>query len=68
MEEDESDSPTVGLDSVFITAIIESVGGGVAFVDLPGTYLSADMDYTEEVIIVLRGPLANPMALTAPKV
>ena len=69
MEKDKSVSPTVGLDSVFTTAIIESVEGrDVAVVDLHGAYLSANMNNDKEVCMVLRGPLANLMALTTPKV
>ena len=54
MEKDESASPTVGLDSVFITATIEAAEGkDVAVVDVPGAYLSADMDGNKEVLMVL---------------
>ena len=37
----------------------------MAVVDLPGAYLSASMDNKEEVIMVLRGDLAELMALAA---
>ena len=40
----------------------------VAIVDLPGIYLSTDMDYDEEVFMVLRGPLVDLMTLTVPEV
>ena len=53
MEKDESTSPIVGIDSVFIFATIEAAKGrDVAVVDLPGSYLSANMNIEEEVRIV----------------
>ena len=39
----------------------------VAVINLSGAYLSADMD-DEEAVLVLRGPLAELMALTEPQV
>ena len=69
MDNDESASPTIGLDSVFITATTKAAEeGDVAVVDLPGAYLSTDMDNEEEVPMVLRAPLADLMALTTAKV
>ena len=69
MEKDESASTTVAMDSVFITASMEAAEGrNVDVVDLPDVYLSADMDNEEEVLVVIRGPLAKLMALTAPQV
>ena len=69
MEKDELASPIVAMDSVFITTTIEAVKNrDIAVVVLPGAYLSADMDDKEEVLMVLRGPLANLMALIAPQV
>ena len=69
MEKDKSASPTVAMDSVFITATIEAAENhNVVVVDLPNAYLSADMEHEEEVLVVLRGPLAELMALTAPQV
>jgi hypothetical protein len=47
-------SPTVALESVLITATIEAFEKReVAIVDVPGAYLTADMD--EEVFMCLRG-------------
>jgi hypothetical protein len=47
-------SPTVTLESVFITATIDAFEGRyVTIVDVPGAFLSADMD--EEVIMTIRG-------------
>jgi hypothetical protein len=59
--------PTVSLESVLITSTIEAYEGReVAVVDIPGAYLSADMD--EEVIMLLRGMLAELMVKTAPNI
>ena len=47
---------------------IEAVEGrDAAIVDLPDAYLSTEMDNEEEVLMVLRGPLVNLMALIAPE-
>jgi hypothetical protein len=54
---------------VFITATIEAAENRrTAAVDLPGAYLSADMNNEEEVFMVMRGDLAEMMALAAPEV
>jgi hypothetical protein len=59
--------PTVSLESVWITSTIEAFEGReVAVVDIPDAYLSADMD--EEVIMMLRGRLAELMVKTAPNI
>ena len=56
-------------DSVFITAALESTERWrTCVVDLSGAYLSADMDDEEEVLVVLRGNLAELMALAVPEV
>ena len=34
---------------------------------LPGTYMSANMEDKEEVLVIFRGSLAELMTLTAPK-
>jgi hypothetical protein len=60
-------SPTVSLEYVIITSTIEAYKGReVAVVDIPGAYLSADMD--EEKIMLLRGRLAELMVKTAPNI
>jgi hypothetical protein len=60
-------SPTVSLKSVLITSTIEAYEGReVAVMDIPGAYLSADMD--DEVIMLLRGRLAELMVKTAPNI
>ncbi|KAL7545710.1 hypothetical protein ACHAWF_009061 [Thalassiosira exigua] len=66
---EEAASPTVALDSVFLTAAIDAhEGRDVAVVDLPGAYLSVSLDETDTVDMVLRGTMAELMALTAPQV
>ena len=66
MEKGESVSHTVGLDYVFVTATIKVADErDVAITDLLSTYLSANMDNEEEVLMVIRPPLAYPMVLTA---
>ena len=61
---EETASPTVTLDSVFITSAMEAhEERDTAVVDLPGAYLSADLDSNDTVIMVLRGHLAELMAL-----
>jgi hypothetical protein len=60
-------SPTVALKSVLITATIDAFDKReVSIIDVPGAYLTADMD--EEVFMCLRGKLAELMVKTAPKI
>ena len=62
MRKDKTTSPTVCTDSVFITAAIEAAENRcIEVVDLTGAYLSADMDNEEEVLMVMRGDLAEMM-------
>ena len=69
MRKEETTSPTVSTDSVFVTAVLESMERRcTCVIDLPGDYLSADMDDKEEVLMVLRDNLAELMALAAPEV
>jgi hypothetical protein len=66
-EPGDATSPTVTLESVLITSIIEAFEGReVTVVDIPGACLIADMD--EEVIMLLRGRLAELMVKTAPNI
>ena len=59
-------SPTVATDSLMITAAIDAVElRDVVTLDIPGAFLHADLD--EEVIMVLRGELAELMAKVEPK-
>jgi hypothetical protein len=54
----------VSLESVLITSTIDAFEGrDVAIVDVPGAFLMADMD--EEVIMCIRGRLAELMVKTA---
>jgi hypothetical protein len=58
-------SPTVSVDSVFLTALIEAQEErDVACFDIPGAFLHAETD--EHVIMVLRGQLAELMVLVEP--
>jgi hypothetical protein len=63
----EATSPTVALESVLITATIYAFErNDVTIVDVPGSFLTADMD--EEVIMCLRGRLVELMVKTAPNI
>jgi hypothetical protein len=60
-------STTVSLESVLITVTIDAFEHrDVVIVDVPGAYLTADMD--EEVFMCLRGRLTELMVKTAPKI
>ena len=68
---EETASPTVNTNSVILTVAIEAKERrDVAVLDLPGAYLSVDMDEMgeEHVHMVLRGRMAELMAMTAPAV
>jgi hypothetical protein len=59
--------PTVSLEAVLITATIDAYEErDVAIIDVPGAFLSADMD--EEVIMTIRGRLAELMVKAAPNI
>jgi hypothetical protein len=58
-------SPTVSFEAVLITYTIDAFEGRyVAIVDVPGAFLTADMD--EEVYMCIRGLLAELMVQTSP--
>jgi hypothetical protein len=60
-------SPTVALESVFITETIDDFEKReVAIVDVSSAYLTVDMD--EEVFMCLRGKLAELMVKKAPEI
>jgi hypothetical protein len=60
-------SVTIALESVIITSTIDDFEGReVAGVDVPSALLSANMD--EEVIMLLRGKLAELMVKTVPNI
>ena len=55
-------SPTVSIEAFMLTATIDTLEGrDVAVVDIPGEYLSADMD--DEVHVVFRGTLADMIVM-----
>jgi hypothetical protein len=59
--------PTLSLEAVLITSTIDAYEErDVAIVDTPGAFLSADMD--EEVIMTIRGRLAELMVKAAPNI
>ena len=61
----ETTSPTVATESVFITAVINAhEGRDVACFDIPGAFLHAESD--EDITMVLKGRLAELMVQVAP--
>ena len=63
-------SPTVANDSVFLTAAIAAFEGRkVGTTDIPCAFPQVTLpDEDDEVLMTLRGPLAELMALSAPEV
>jgi hypothetical protein len=60
-------SPNVALESVLITATIDAFEGrDVTIVDVPGAFISADMD--EEFIMTIHRRLAKIMVKAAPNI
>jgi hypothetical protein len=60
-------SPTASLGSILITSAINALEGReVSVVDIPGAYLSVDMD--EEGIMLLPGRLTELMVKPAPNI
>jgi hypothetical protein len=61
----ETTSPTISTESVFLTSIIEAhEGQDVPCYDIPGTFLHADSDI--DITMVLKGRLAELMVQAAP--
>jgi len=61
----ESTSPTVATESVFITAVVDAhEERDVACYDIPGAFLHADSD--EDITMILKGRLAELMVQVAP--
>ena len=59
-------SPTVSLEALLLTCVVDAAEGrDVAITDIPGAYLSADMD--KIVNLKLEGSLAEIMAQIAPE-
>ena len=51
-------SPTVSTEAVLISAVIDAYEEhDVAVVDIPGAYLSADMD--DDVLMIFRGTMVD---------
>jgi hypothetical protein len=62
---EDATSPTVATESIFLTALIEALEGrDVACFDIPGAFLHAESD--EEVIMMLKGRLAELMVMVDP--
>jgi hypothetical protein len=62
---DDAMSPTVSLEAVLITPTIDAFEGrDVAIVDVPGAFLTVDMNGV--VFMCPRGPLAELMVKTTP--
>eukprot|EP00957_Ditylum_brightwellii_P149369 11376113-Ditylum_brightwellii.AAC.1 len=60
-------SPNVSHEAVMITSVIDAKeGSDMSITDIPGAYLSADMD--DKVIMVMEGQLAELMVQTAPEI
>jgi hypothetical protein len=61
----QSTSPTMATESVFITAVIDAhKGQDMACFDIPGAFLHANSD--EDITMVLKGRLAELMVQVAP--
>ena len=66
---DDTMSCTVCLDSIFITGVIEAiVNRDIAVIDILGTFLHADLEGKDQVLMVIEGRLAKMMAITDPKI
>ena len=65
IEPKDATSPTVSIEAFMLTATIDTLEGrDVTAVDIPGAYLSADMD--NEVHLVFRGTLSEMMVAVDP--
>jgi hypothetical protein len=65
--EEDAASPTVSIESLFITCAIEaSEGRDLAVIDLPGAFLHADCD--DHVVMRFQGRLAELMVIAAPQI
>ena len=67
ISKDDASSPTVANESVFITSVITANEKRfVRCYDVPGAFLHAEFD--ENVLMVLRGELAEIMVHIAPQI
>ena len=57
-------SPIVCLDSIFIAGVIEAIENwDVAIIDIPGTFLHADLEDDDQVLMVMEGRFAELMKI-----
>ena len=64
---EEVSSPTVVIDPVFLTSIVDAEQGrDVAVVDIPGAYMHADID--EHIIVRLDQTMAKVLEIIDPKI
>ena len=69
MDKDEAASPTVLLESVLLTCVIDAKENReVAVVDIPNAFVQTDMDGEQRVIMKMRGKLAELLVKVAPEV
>ena len=65
IEPKDATSPTVSIEAVMLAATIDKLEGrDVEVVDIPGAYLSTDLD--DEVHVVFRGTLSEMMVMAYP--
>jgi hypothetical protein len=66
IKKEDASSPTVSLEAIMLTMAIEAAEGReVACIDIPGAFLHTDID--EDVVMQLRGKLAELMVQVDPK-
>ena len=69
MDKDEAASPTVLLESILLTCVIDAKENcKVAVVDIPNAFVQTDMDGEQRVIMKMRGKLAELLVKVAPEV
>ncbi|MEL7196301.1 MAG: reverse transcriptase domain-containing protein [Bacteroidota bacterium] len=65
---EETASPTVSTEAVFLTGVLEAAEGRhVAVMDVPGAFMQTDQPPDEEVIIRLQGKMAEMLAKVDPE-
>ena len=63
----ETASPTVALESVFLTSVVDAhENRDVAVLDIPNAFIQTDME-GEKVVMKLKGELAELLVKTAPQ-
>ena len=69
MDKDEAASPTVLLESVLLTCVIDAKENReVAVVDIPNAFVQTDMDREQRIIMKMRGKLAELLVKVAPEI